>query len=377
MNPELGFEEFETSKYIKSILDKIGVGYKGFAETGVVATIKGNGEGKRIMIRADIDALPIVEENDVPYKSQIEGKMHACGHDAHIAGLLGVTELINNHKDDFKGTVDLLFQPAEEGPGSGGAVPMIKAGAIGDPNNPHIDAAISLHVGNFLDGGGQIGVKDGPFTGSSDEIYIKVIGESCHASAPHEGVDPVHIAAQITTSIQGWLTRFIDPVEPVVFTVGKIDGGTRYNIVSDTAQMDCTLRTLNEEVRGKIKEALPKFCDGIAKAHGGSAEVKIIKGYGVGVNAKEINDHIRKTYTELFDADNLIEQEKPVLGAEDFFEFSLRGKIPVAMFWMSTTNKDKGFIAPNHSSTFDIDEEVLYMGAATLAGSAISYLNSH
>ena len=157
----------------------------------------------------------------------------------------------------------------------------------------------------------------------------------------------------------------------------KIDGGTRYNIISDSAQMDCTLRTLNEEVRDKIKEALPKFCDGIAKAHGGSAEVKIIKGYAVGVNAKEVNDHIRKTYKELFNADNLIEQEKPVLGAEDFFEFSLRGKIPVAMFWMSTTNKEKGFIAPNHASTFDIDEEVLFMGTATLAGSAMSYLNSN
>jgi amidohydrolase len=250
---------------------------------------------------------------------------------------------------------------------------MIEAGAIGNP--PHIDAAISLHVGNFL-GTGEIGVKDGPFTGSSDEVYITVKGDSCHASAPHEGVDPVHIAAMITTSIQGWLTRFVDPVEPTVFTVGKIEGGTRYNIISDTAQMDCTLRTLNEKIRDQIRDNLPKFCDGIARAHGGSAEVRIVKGYAVGVNAKELNDHFRKIHSQYFGSDKVIEQDNPVLGAEDFYEFSLKGKIPVAMFWMSTTNEEKGFTASNHASTFDIDEEVLYMGVTTLAGSAMAYLNS-
>ncbi|MCY3413853.1 MAG: amidohydrolase [Candidatus Heimdallarchaeota archaeon] len=371
-NPELGFEEIETQKFICSHLDKLGIEHKTMAKTGVLATIHGTGKGKRILIRADIDALPMQEENDVEYRSVNPGKMHACGHDAHIAGLLGVAELVLTNKEYFKGTIDLVFQPAEEGPG--GASPMIEEGAIGDPENPRIDAAIALHVEN-REKGGMIGIKDGPLTGSADEIYITFRGKGGHASAPHETIDPVYIAAQAYVSIQGWLSRVIDPVEPIVFTAGKFIGGDRNNIIPDTCRMECTLRTLNEEVRDKIKSDLPRFVDTIAMAYGGSAEVEIIHGYAVGVNNKIINDHIRKVYAEMFDAADIREEEKPILGAEDFFEFSLKGKVPVSMFWMDTYNEEKGIIHPNHSSKFDVDDEKLYIGAATLAAAAISFLN--
>ncbi len=370
MNPELGFEEYETQKYICEKLDALGIEYKKYAKTGVVGTVVGNGDGKRIMIRADIDALPMQEQNDVEYKSRNDGKMHACGHDTHTSILLGVAELINNHRSDFKGTVDLLFQPAEEGPG--GATPMIEDGAIGNP--PHIDAAIALHIGNFFKAG-IIGYRDGPFTGSADEIYITINGKSGHASAPHETVDPVYVAAQLYVALQGWLTRTIDPVEPVVLTMGKFVGGERQNIISDKCIMEGTLRTLNEEVRNKIKSELSEFANNIAKAYGATADVKIIKGYYVGVNDAMLNKFIVKSYSELFDSEGAMEMPKPVLGAEDFYHYGLGGKIPVSMFWLDGKNEEKGFVAPNHSSQFDIDESVLYIGSATLAASAISFLN--
>lgn len=389
-NPELGFEEFETANYICKNLDELGVDYKrNIAKTGIVVTIIGSGEGKRIMIRADIDALPMHEDNDVPYKSKIDGKMHACGHDAHIACLLGAVELLNNRKGEFKGTVDLLFQPSEEGGSisdhggsisglhsTGGALPMIQEGAIGDPENPHIDAAIALHVTN-LKRAGNIEYGDGPFTGSADEVYISVNGKGGHASAPHETIDPVYIASQISIALQGWLSRLVDPMEPVVITIGKIAGGFRQNIISDTCRMEGTLRTLNEEVRDMIKAKLPDMVNNIAKAFGGTAELEIIKGYAVGVNDVVLNQHIAKAYTDLFGEEGLDKAEKAQLGAEDFYEFSLRGKIPVAMFWLDTRNDERGIDAPNHSALFDVDESALHVGSATLAGAAISYLNSN
>lgn len=374
MNPELGFEEYKTSEYICKVLDNQGIEYRNkIAKTGVVATIKGNGEGRRIMIRADMDALPLQEENDVPYKSKIDGKMHACGHDAHVACLLGAAELLNNHKDEFKGIVDLLFQPAEEGPG--GAVPMIQEGAIGDSSKPHIDAALALHVAVMKESG-YIGVKDGPISGSADEIFVTVMGKGGHASAPHLTTDPVFVAMQIGIAIQGWLSRMFDPVQPRVITFGKIHGGSRNNIIGTSCKMDGTLRTLNEELRESIKSKLPGFVSSVAETYGSTAVTEIKTGYGVGVNAKEINDHIRKTYSDLFGKEKIIEIENPGLGAEDFFDFSLKGKIPVAMFRLDTRNEERGIISQNHSSTRDIDEDALHIGAATLAGTAMSFLNS-
>ncbi|MDH5402271.1 MAG: M20 family metallopeptidase [Candidatus Heimdallarchaeota archaeon] len=376
MNPELGFEEFETANLIKSKLDEIGIPYKSeIAKTGIVATIQGtgNGNGKRIMIRADMDALPLQEDVDKPYKSQVPGKMHACGHDTHVACLLGAGEILNNNKDKFGGTIDLLFQPAEEGPG--GAVPMIKEGAIGDPENPHIDAALALHItGNYPVK--LMAVKDGPLTGSSDEFTIIIHGKGGHASAPHTTIDPVFVATQIYQNLQSFLTRYISPIEPRVFTVGKIEGGTRFNIIPTKCTMYATLRTLNEKLREELHEVIPNFIKKIAEANGATADVSIFKKYAVGVNSKDVNEHIRAAIKSTFGEESLEELDTPILGAEDFFEFSLKGKIPVAMFWLGGANEKKGIIAPNHSNFFDVDEDAFVYGAATLAQAAINYLNS-
>ncbi|MCY3410721.1 MAG: amidohydrolase [Candidatus Heimdallarchaeota archaeon] len=372
MNPELGFEEFETSKFIQSKLKELGVEFKTYAKTGVVGTIRGSADGKRIMIRADMDALPVHEVNEVAYKSKIDGKMHACGHDTHVACLLGAAKLLKQNASEFKGIVDVLFQPAEEGPG--GATPMIKEGAIGDPDKPHIDAAISLHVYNE-NRWGMIALKDGTISGSADELYITVQGRGGHASEPHMTIDPVYIAMQIGVAIQGWLSRTTDPVEPKVITIGKIVGGDRNNIISDTCKMDGTLRTLNEEVREDILSRLPEFVDSIARSFGGRAELEIVRGYAVGINDKNLNDHFRKVYAEMYGDEGIHEFPNPMLGAEDFYDFSLKGKIPVSMIMLDGYDKEQGMIHPNHHSKFDVNENCLPIGSATLAGTAISFLN--
>jgi amidohydrolase len=382
-NPELGFKEFKTAELICKELDALGIPYdKNIAITGIVATLKGGkGEGKTLLIRADMDALPLKEETNLPFKSKHEGVFHACGHDAHVSCLLGTARLLKSKQNEFKGTIKFVFQPAEETSnvlhpeGSGGALPMIES----YPELKNVDAALALHIvageeeySHF----GKIGVKDGPFTGSADEFYITVKGKGGHASAPHTAIDPVYIASQIYIAIQGFLTRTIDPLEPVVFTAGRISGGLRHNIISETCQMDCTLRTLNEEVREKIHNTLPDTIKNIAKSFGGDADVDLKKGYAVGFNDKTINHHIRKVTSELYGSDAIAEV-KAVLGAEDFYEFGFKNKIPISMFWLGGANKEKGMIYPNHSSHFEYDERALPMGTAILVGTALSYLNEN
>ncbi len=374
MHPELGFQEYETSKFIQEKLKELGLEPKVWAKTGVTAEIKGEkGDGKTLLIRADMDALPVTEANDVPYKSKNEGVSHACGHDAHVACLLGAAELLVKHKSDFKGKVLLVFQPAEEGPG--GAKPMIEEGAIGDPNNPDIDAALALHITALADVG-LIGVTDGLLTASADEFYATIKGKGGHGSAPHMAIDPIYIAGQVITGIQGFITRTVDPVDHVVFTWGKVVGGERQNVISETCRLEGTLRTHRREVRKKLKEDIPEFIKTTAKAYGGDAEVEVITGYDVGINDPEINKSIRKAMAQNYSEKAIIERE-PIMGAEDFFDFSLEGKIPVSMFWLFAGNKDKGFVHGNHSNYFDFDENALPIGTTILVDAAMDYLNTH
>ncbi|OLS22304.1 MAG: Thermostable carboxypeptidase 1 [Candidatus Heimdallarchaeota archaeon LC_2] len=389
MNPELGFLESETSKFIQDELVKLGLEYKLFARTGLTSEIKGEaGDGKTILIRADIDALPLQEDNDTVYKSHNDGVMHACGHDTHIACLLGVAKLLNENKSMFKGKALLVFQPAEEGSKlydpsgetSGGAMPMIQEGAIGDIESPKIDAAIALHIvaGDEEDTMyPNISVKDGPLTAAADEIYADIIGKGGHGSAPHSAVDPVYLTSVIVSQLQGMLTRYVDPMEPHVLTFGKIVGGTRQNIIPDSVRIEGTLRTLDRDLREKLLGKIASFIETTAELHGGTANVEIVRGYGVGVNDKMLNDHIRSAFTQYYDKENLIEIEKAQLGAEDFFEFGLQGKLPTSMFWLGGGNREKNMTSPNHSNFFDIDEDSLPIGTVVLAQSALNYLNAN
>ena len=380
-NPELGFLEFETAKLIKNRLDELGIPYNSeIAKTGIVATIVGKSAGKRLMIRADMDALPLQEDSDVPYKSKNDNVMHACGHDCHVSCLLGAAEILIQKKNEFEGTILLIFQPAEETSPlgyydvPGGAGPMVLEGAIGDPNNPEIDAAIALHV-NAQHPTGTISIRGGPSMGSADEIQIIVKGKGGHGSAPHMAIDPIYISSQIYIGIQGFLSRRIAPIEPRVFTIGKIESGSRHNIISDRAVMEGTFRTLNQEVRDIIIEEVPNLIKSIAETYGGEAEVKIQGGYPVGVNDEGLAKLIQETTIELFGEEKLI-IPPAILGAEDFYEFGMGGKIPVAMFWLGGQNEEKGFMAPNHSNYFDFDEDALKIGTTMLVGVALNYLKT-
>lgn len=387
-NPELGFEEKETAALICSELDKLDIPYtKEIGVTGIVGIIEGQlGTGKTLLLRADMDALPLPEDTNLPFKSKNDGVFHACGHDSHVACLLATAKLLKKHENEFAGKVILVFQPAEEGsmiydPSgkiSGGALPMImEAGDIfGNKDNPKIDGALALHVissPHERDRLGKIGIEDGPFTGSSDELFVTIKGVGGHASAPHTAVDPVYIASQVNIAIQGWLTRTLNPMEPVVITFGKILGGHRTNIISETCEMEGTLRTLNEEVRDKVLGGIGDFISNIAKAYGAEAETTIFRGYPVGYNSKEMNDLIRESVTKLYGKEAIYDYGA-ILGSEDFFEFGFRNKIPIAMFWLGGSNPEKNMVHENHSNYFDYDEEALIIGTAVLFSTAMKFL---
>ncbi len=384
-NPELGFQEFETAAFIKAELDKLGISYRSeIARTGIIATIEGSRPGKTLLIRADMDALPMIEDADLEFKSKNHGVFHACGHDTHVTCLLGTAKILMENRDKFGGTVLLVFQPAEEGSKeydptgkiAGGALPMVmEAGDVLNPDN--LDGVLALHIVSGEDDHehvGKIGVGDGPFSGSADEIFVDIIVKGGHASSPHSAVDPVYIASQVSVALQGWLTRFVDPMEPVVVTFGKIQGGFRQNIISEKCRMEGTLRTLNEELRNKIKEKMPGFIKGIAQAYGGDAEVTILTGYPVGVNDKEMNEHVRKVTAQMYGTDSLVEVPAQ-LGAEDFYEFGFKNKVPITMFWLGGANVEKGWVGSNHSNYFAIDEDSLPIGTAVLSAAAISFLS--
>ena len=392
-NPELGFCEFETAKLIKTELERIGIEYTSeIAKTGIFATVHGtsasNKSDKHFLIRADMDALPLQEDTTFEFKSQNDEIFHACGHDTHVTSVLGAAEIIQKYRAQFSGKISFVFQPAEEGSKiydptgniSGGALPMIiEAPEIfGSQKNPRFDGILALHIVSGPEPSsqvGHIGVSDGKFTGSADEFLITIKGEGGHASAPHNAVDPIFIASQVYNAIQGFITRKVDPIEPVVFTIGKIDGGFRQNIISETCFMTGTLRTLNSEIRDMLKTELPVLIKSISKSFGGDANIEIYTGYPVGSNDKIINDHIRKVTKSMYGENALFEVD-PVLGAEDFYEFSFKNTVPISMFWLGGANQAKGWIGANHSNYFSIDEDAIPIGTSILAATAFSFMNS-
>ncbi len=372
MYPELGFEEVKTSEFVIKKLKELGIEVTpNVAKVGVIGLIKGTGgKGKTIGIRADMDALPMQEENDVPYKSKHDGKMHACGHDAHTAILLGVAKILVKMKDKIKGNVKLIFQPAEEG--LGGAKPMVQEGTL---KNPEVSAVIALHMADEVDVG-HIEIKDGSFTASADKIWFDIEGKGGHAAAPHETVDPIIVGAHLITAFQTVSSRNTDPVNPVVLTIGTFNAGTVYNVIPRTAHMTGTIRALKQEVRDATYESAKRIAEGIAKSFGAKITPNIKKGYAPGYNSPEINVHIKQATSELFGEDKVLLAENPTMGAEDFYEFSENNRIPVAMFWLGIRNEKKGIIHPGHNPKYDIDEDALPLGCAILSLTALKYLSS-
>ncbi|MBK5113503.1 MAG: amidohydrolase [Candidatus Heimdallarchaeota archaeon] len=372
MYPELGYEEEKTSEFVIKKLKELSIEVTpNLAKFGVTGLIKGAaGQGKTIGIRADMDALPILEENDVPYKSKHDGKMHACGHDAHTAILLGVAKILVKMKDKIKGNVKLIFQPAEEG--LGGAKPMVQEGALKDPE---VSAVIALHMADEVEVG-HIEVKDGSFTASADKIWFDIEGKGGHAASPHDTIDPIMVGSHLITALQTVASRNTDPVDPVVLTIGTFNAGTVYNVIPRTAHMTGTIRSLKQEVREATFESAKRIAEGVAKAFGAKITPGIKRGYSPGYNSPELNVLLKQATSELVGEDKVHIAEAPSMGAEDFYEFSDNNRIPVAMFWLGILNEKKGIIHPGHNPKYDIDEDALPLGCAILSLTALKYLTN-
>ncbi|NNG67371.1 M20 metallopeptidase family protein [Caldanaerobacter subterraneus] len=362
MHPELGFEEVKTSELVYNYLKDIGLEVKRLAKTGVVGLLKGDGE-RTIAIRADMDALPIQEENEVEYASKIPGKMHACGHDVHTAILLGTAKVLSRIKN-VKGNVKFIFQPAEET--TGGALPMIEEGVL---EGPRVDAIIGLHVDPDLEVG-QIGITYGKAYASSDMFDVIIKGRSSHGAEPHKGIDALVIAANVISALQTFASRKTSPFTPIVVTVGTIKGGYARNIIADRVEMSGIIRMMEEERREEIVESVEKMCKDIAKAYGGAAEFRRVKGYPLLINDKGFTNLVKKSASMIVGEENVLEVS-PSMGVEDFAYFLQR--VPGTFYKLGCGNKEKGIDKPLHSSRFDVDERCIKVGIAVHVMTVLNY----
>ncbi len=376
-HPERGFKEERTSSIVAEELRKMGIEViEKVGRTGVVGILRGTDPGRVLAMRADMDALGIQEENDVPYKSVNDGVMHACGHDAHTAMLLGAAKLLSGMKNKIKGTVKFVFQPCEEGSGwesernedRSGAAAMIKDGVL---ENPTVDAIVGIHVWMGLPSG-TIGVKSGPILASGDEFEADFIGKAGHGAYPHLCVDPIVMASSAVLNAQTIVSRNVNPLESAVVTFGAISGGTVFNAIPEKAKVIGTIRTFNEEVRTLVSKRLGEVLENTAKALGGKCEYKYSPFLSPTINDLEIAKRFRRVAEELFGKDKVVEPE-PSMGGEDF-SFYLK-KVPGLFFLLGIGNPEKGIVYPHHNPKFDVDEDVLYMGSALFVAFAVDYLS--
>jgi len=371
-HPELGNRETRTCKLVGDRLRALGLEVRSpVAKTGVVGILRGGRPGPAVALRADMDALEITEVKDVPYKSQTPGVMHACGHDAHTAMLLGVAEVLSGLKARLPGTVVFLFQPAEEGVPEnedGGAEIMVKEGALDDPRPI---AVFGMHVGLGAPDG-KVGLASGPLLASSDTFTIDVLGKRVHGATPHLGLDPVPIAADMIGALQTIVSRELDAQNPKVLTIGQIHGGTRFNILAEKVTMDGTVRAFDPEVRKQVKERMERTVKGIAEAHGTTASLRFFHGNPPTINDAGLARAARPALERALGTGAVVEAV-PRMVAEDFPYYAERA--PTLFLLLGTGNKAKGIVSVNHTADFDVDEAVLPTGVramATLAWNALA-----
>ncbi len=364
MNPELSFNEFETAAFVAKTLAELEIEYQtGVGKTGVVARI-GNGNGPAIGIRADMDALPILEANDVEYKSRNPGKMHACGHDAHTAMLLGAAMLLKN--ENFDGEIRLLFQPSEESSdeeGVSGAPRMIEDGAVDG-----LDAVIALHVDGTTDAG-KVCISDGYVLANTDRVYAKIKGIGGHGAMPQKARDPIFMVAPVLTAVHGIVSRWIDPTQPAVITVGKLAGGAVANVIPDVVELEITVRSMDDDVRKQLIEEIERAFS-ITRALGGDYEMHVVRGYPALYNDPVVTGWVRETAVNHLGVENIIDRGLS-MGGEDF-GFMSRANQGMMMF-LGVKEPDG---APKyvHHPEFDIDENALPIGAAIMAETALRFV---
>ncbi|WP_346316334.1 M20 family metallopeptidase [Chitinophaga sp. YIM B06452] len=366
-HPELSFQEYETAKFIQQKLDEYGIAYRaGVAGTGIVALIEGkNPSSKVIALRGDIDALPIEEANNVPYKSQHHGVMHACGHDVHTTVALGAARILQQVRDEFEGTVKILFQPGEE-KHPGGASLMIQDGAL---ENPKPQAILGLHVLPALETG-LLGFHAGKYMASADEIYITVKSKGGHAAAPHLTADTILIASNLVVSLQQIISRNNDPFSPSVLSICAFNGGFTTNVIPSEVKLMGTFRAMDETWRFKAHELIRKQATELVHAMGAEIDIDILVGYPTLYNNETVTATARKLAEEYMGAENVGDTEMR-MGAEDFAFYSQ--VIPACFFRLGTGNKAKGITAGVHTPLFDVDERSLEIGAGTMAWLATQF----
>ena len=367
-HPELSFKEAETAGYVQKVLTNLGISYDtGVGGHGVVGYIEGKRKGKTIALRADMDALPIHEANDVPYKSQTEGVMHACGHDAHTASLLGTARILSQLKDHIPGTIKLVFQPAEERL-PGGASLMIKDGVL---KNPEVSSIFGQHVLPYLDCG-KIGIRSGAYMASPDEIYMRIIGQGGHAAQPHTFVDPVVATAQIITALQQVVSRS-DPRMPSVLSIGKIIANGATNVIPNEVYLEGTFRSMDPQTRVEGHEKIKRTVQGVAEALGVKAELDLKVGYPVLHNDEVLATKTRTWIAEYVGEENVVDLDIWMAG-EDFAFYTQ--EIPGVFYRLGTRNEAKGLTHGLHTPHFDIDEQALKIGPGLMAWLAVKELQT-
>ena len=359
-HPELSFHEYETAAFVKNRLNEMNIPWRAMAGTGIVALIKGEkSSGKVIALRADMDALPIKEANRVMYASKNDGVMHACGHDAHTASLLGTAQILQSLKNKFGGTVKLIFQPGEEKL-PGGASQMIKEGVL---NEPVPAAVIGQHVFPTIEVG-KIGICRGKFMASADEIYVTVRGKGGHGAQPHQNIDPVIITAQILVALQQVISRMSNPLLPSVLSFGKVIANGAMNVIPDEVYLEGTFRTLDESWRAEAHKRMKKMAEGIAESMGGSCEFNIVRGYPFLINEEKLTEQVRSYASEYLGKGNVTETDT-WMAAEDFAWYSQA--TDACFYLLGVGNKEKQIVSSLHTPTFNIDEDALALSTGLMA----------
>ncbi|SNT31323.1 amidohydrolase, partial [Anaerovirgula multivorans] len=366
-HPELAHQEQRTAEKAAEVLEGLGIEtIRKVGKTGVVGILKGKEEGKVLALRADMDALPIQEETGLTFSSVNKEVMHACGHDMHTAILLGCAHVLTELKEEIKGTIKFIFQPAEENNPIGGAPGMIVDGVL---ENPKVDAMLALHVWPQLETG-RAAIKEGPIMGASDRIFITIKGKSSHGSEPENGVDTVAIASNVVSVLQSIVARNIGPLDAAVISICKIHGGMKYNVIADKVELEGTVRSIDPEIRNAMPEKIENLVKGVTSAMGGDYEFSYVKGYPPTINDADMTNLVFKTMQDVL-GDGALIAEKAALGGEDFAFFA--EKIPTAYFWLGCRDREIPFkdFAPIHNPKFNPDEDALAVGVELMVEAAL------
>lgn len=366
-NPELSFHEKETARFIYETLESFGnLDLSRPTENSVMAKLAGGKPGRTLAIRADIDALPIQEENGFEFASQNDGVMHACGHDGHTAMLLGTAKVLSGMKDEIPGEIRFLFQHAEE-TFPGGADEMVEAGVMDG-----VDAVIGIHLWSPLEAG-KVGITYGPMMGSPDTFVVEITGKGTHAAMPHQGIDAIATGSQVVTNLQHIASRNVDPMDNIVVSVTQFHAGTTHNVLPEKAELNGTVRTLNPELRDRVPELMERVIKGITEAHGATYTFSYQRGYRPVINNEEITRVIEETALELF-GDELVEHTPASMGGEDFSGF--QEKAPGCFFLVGAGNEAEGIVYPHHHPRFTIDEAALPIGVKMFTHAAMRLLEA-